>query len=262
MNQSNSTLQLTSALIVLLPVAIIFIKQKGSNRYFLSLAAANMMFFISTSLLNNYVALPEKTSVWISMLANVLQAPLTLIFLLYFTENNKITKGIKVSLASILGISVVAMGLSSFNEQATLNLMTLGTIPVFLFGSVLFIQYVKSSVYQQKGTNKAFILSAIVFAYGSYMLLLTLNLISPEKHASDIRSLFGLITIISTAFASISIAMFDLNKVETEVSKEAVPQRKNAAIAQWDDFSLANTPELSKTSVTNISKYYPSYQNN
>jgi len=262
MNQSNSTLQLISALIVLLPVAIIFIKQKGSNRYFLSLAAANMMFFISTSLLNNYVALPEKTSVWISMLANVLQAPLTLIFLLYFTENNKITKGIKNSLAAILGISVVAIGITSFNEQTTLSLMTLGTIPVFLFGSVLFIQHVKSSVYHQKGTNKAFILSAIVFAYGSYMLLLTLNVISPEKHSSDIRSLFGLITIISAAFASISIAMFDLNQAEGEVSKEPAPQRKNAAIAQWDDFSLSNTPELSKTSVTNISKYYPSYQNN
>ena len=63
--------------------------------------------------------------------------------------------------------------ITSFNEQTTLNLMTLGTIPVFLFGSVLFIQHVKSSVYHQKGTNKAFILSAIVFAYGSYMLLLT-----------------------------------------------------------------------------------------
>lgn len=261
MNQSNSTLQLISALIVLLPVAIIFIKQKGSNRYFLSLAAANMMFFISTSLLNKYVALPEKTSEWISMLANVLQAPLTLIFLVYFTENIKITKGIKISLAAILGISVAAIGLSSFNEQTTLNLMALGTIPVFLFGSILFIQQVKSSVYHQRGTNKAFILSAIVFAYGSYMILLTLNLISPEKHSADIRSLFGLITIISTAFASISIAMFDLNKVESEVSIEAMPQRNNVANSQWDDFSLANTPDLSKTSVTNISKYYPGYQN-
>ena len=261
MNQSNSTLQLISALIVLLPVAIIFVKQKGSNRYFLSLAAANMMFFISTSLLNKYVALPEKTSEWISMLANVLQAPLTLIFLVYFTENIKITKGIKISLAAILGISVAAIGLSSFNEQTTLNLMALGTIPVFLFGSILFIQQVKSSVYHQRGTNKAFILSAIVFAYGSYMILLTLNLISPEKHSADIRSLFGLITIISTAFASISIAMFDLNKVESEVSIEAMPQRNNVANSQWDDLSLANTPDLSKTSVTNISKYYPGYQN-
>jgi hypothetical protein len=56
--------------------------------------------------------------------------------------------------------------------------------------------------------------------------------------------------------------MFDLNQVETEAPKVTVPQRKNAANSQWDDFSLANTPELSKTSVTNISKYYPSYQNN
>lgn len=259
-NSSNSTLQLISALVVLIPVAIIFIKQKGSNRYFLSLAAANLMFFISTSLLNNYVSLPEKTSTLISTLSNVMQAPLTLIFLLYFTENSKIAKGIRLSLAVVLGISLISVGLSTYNLQSTLNLMALGTVPVFIFSSILFIQFVKSSVYEQKGTNKAFMLSAIVFAYGSYMLLFGLNMMSPAKHGADIQSLFGLITIISTAFVSISIAMFDLNKKEETSTVEAKPQTHNSAFAQWDDFSLASTPEVTKTSVTNISKYYPSYQ--
>lgn len=259
-NSSNPTLQLISALVVLIPVAIIFVKQKGSNKYFLSLAAANLLFFVSTSLLNNYVSLPEKTSTLLSTISNVMQAPLTLIFLLYFTKNSKIVKGIRVSLAFVLGISVISIGLSSYNLQSTLNLMSLGTVPVFIFSSILFVQFVKSSIYEQKETNKAFMLSAVVFAYGSYMLLLGLNMISPAKHGADIQSLFGLITIISTAFVSISIAMFDLNKKEETVFVAAKSTTRNSAFAQWDDFSLENTSEETKTSVTNISKYYPSYQ--
>ena len=261
-NSSSSTLQLISALIVLIPVAIILIKQKGGNKYFLALAAANLMFFVSSSLLNNFISLPEKTASIISTFSNVLQAPLTLIFLLQFTESKKMTKAIQNSLALILGVSTIAIGFESYDTQSTLNLMALGIIPVFIFSSILFIQYVKASVYQQKGTNKAFMLSAFVFAYGSYMILLLLNMISPAKHAGDLHALFGVITIISTTFVSLSIAMFDVNKREEILLVPKIQQSPVSAFAQWDDFSLVSTPEVAKNSVTNISKYYPSYQKN
>lgn len=238
-NSSNSTLQLISALIVLIPVAIILIKQKGRNRYFLALAAANLMFFVSSASLNNFISLPEKTENIISTLSNVLQAPLTLIFLLQFTESKKMVTVIQNILAIILGVSTIAIGFDSYDTQSTLNLMALGIVPVFIFSSILFIQYVKTSVYQQKGTNKAFMLSAIVFAYGSYMMLLLLNMISPAKHAGDLHALFGVITIISTTFVSLSIAMFDVNKREEIILVETKQKSQVSALAQWDDFSPA-----------------------
>jgi hypothetical protein len=231
-NSSNSTLQLISALIVLIPVAIILIKQKGRNKYFLALAAANLMFFVSSSLLNNFFTLPEKTASIISALSNVLQAPLTLIFLLQFTESKKMNSAIQNSLAIILGVSTIAIGFESYDTPSTLKLMALGIVPVFIFSSILFIQYVKTSVYQQRGTNKAFMLSAFVFAYGSYMMLILLNIISPAKHTGDLHALFGVITIISTIFVSLSIAMFDVNKREEIVSVRTKQQSQVSALAQ------------------------------
>ena len=171
-------------------------------------------------------------------------------------------RAIRNSLALILGVSTIVVGFGSFDTQSTLNLMALGIVPVFIFSSILFIQYVKTSVYQQKGTNKAFMLSAIVFAYGSYMMLLLLNMISPAKHAGDLHALFGVITIISTTFVSLSIVMFDINKREEIIMVAKKQQSQVSALAQWDDFSLVSTPEVAKNSVTNISKYYPSYQKN
>jgi hypothetical protein len=94
------------------------------------------------------------------------------------------------------------------------------------------------------------------------MMLLLLNMISPAKHVGDLHALFGVITIISTTFVSLSIAMFDVNKREEIVSVVKIQQSPVSAFAQWDDFSLVSTPEVAKNSVTNISKYYPSYQKN
>jgi len=219
------------------------------------------MFFISTFLLNKFVALPASVSNVISAVANVLQAPLTLAFLFYFTENKLLTNIIRMSLVAVLGISIVAISFANINMQLTLDLMALGVAPVFIIGSILFIQHVKISVYENKGSNNAFMLSSIVFGYGSYMLLLTLHFLSPAKHATDLRSLFGLITIISTAFTSISIALMDM-KSETEETPAVEEKKQNVAYAQWENFNLASTPEVAKNSVTNISKYYPSYSKN
>jgi hypothetical protein len=56
--------------------------------------------------------------------------------------------------------------------------------------------------------------------------------------------------------------MFDVNKIEEIVSVETKQHTPVSGFAQWDDFSLVSTPEIAKNSVTNISKYYPSYQKN
>ena len=260
LSSPNSMLQTFNAILVLIPVAIILIKQKGRNRYFLSFAAANLMFFISTLLLDKYIQLPEKTSMLISTISNVLQAPFTLIFLLYFSESRNMSRAIHISLAIILAVSASVVGFSSYSLQLLLNLIALGSLPVFIFSSIFFIQFVQLSVHEKKGTNKAFMLSTIVFTSGTFMLLILLNMIYPEKHATDIQSLFGLITIISTAFVSISISIFDLNKKEknTVVVKRSNP--RNAGFAQWEDFNFLNSPDISKTTVSNMNKYYNSYQ--
>ena len=52
-------------------------------------------------------------------------------------------------------------------------------------------------IYEKKGANKAIMLSGIVFAFGSYIILLFLNRIDPQAHAGDFRIMLGLITLIS-----------------------------------------------------------------
>ena len=223
---------------MLVPVAIIFIKQKGGNTYFQSLAAANILFFISACIMNKYVSLPDGMVTFINGLSSIMNAPLILAFLLYFTEKTKSKRAIRNSLAIILGIIIISLCASSYSSQLALNLMLLGTLPVFIFSSILFIQYTISGVYEKKNGDKAFLLSTIVFAYGSYLVILILNIISPEKHSNDLQSLFGLITIISSCFISIGIAMLDQRKKEIVESQESKVKKLDAGFAQWDNFNF------------------------
>jgi hypothetical protein len=237
-NTGGPIWQLLSMMIMLVPVAIILIKQKGGNSYFQSLAAANLLFFISACIMNKYVALPVGMVTLINGLSIIMNAPLTLAFLLYFIEQTKNKKAIRNSLAIVLGIVVLSLCFSNYSSKLALNLMLIGSVPVFIFSSILFIQYTISGVYEKKDGDKAFLLGTIVFAYGSYLLLLALNMISPEKHVADLQSLFGLITIISSGFISLGIAMLDQRKKEINITPESKPKKLDAGFAQWDNFNF------------------------
>jgi len=237
-NTGGPAWQLISILIMLVPVAIIVIKHKGNNTYFQSLAAANLLFFISACIMNNYVALPTGMVTFINGLSIIMNAPLTLAFLLYFTEKTKNKKIIRNSLALMLGIIIVTLCAKSYSSKLALNLMFFGSLLVFMFSSVLFIQYTISGVYEKKDGDKAFLLGTIVFAYGSYLLLLILNMVSPEKHATDLQSLFGLITIISSGFISLGIAMLDQGKKEIKVTTGSKTKKLDAGLTQWENFNF------------------------
>ena len=237
-NTGGPIWQLISMLIMLVPVAIILIKQKGRNTYFQSLAAANLLFFISACIMNKYVSLPTGMVTFINGLSIIMNAPLTLAFLLYFTDRTKNKKGIRNSLSIVLGIIIITLCAADYSSKLALNLMLLGTLPVFIFSSVLFVQFTINGVYEKKDGNKAFLLGTIVFAYGSYLLLLILNMISPEKHANDLQSLFGLITIISSGFISLGIAMLDQRKKEINAPAENKSKKLDAGFAQWDNFNF------------------------
>ena len=237
-NNSNQVWQLIGMAIILVPVAMILIKQKGSNIHFQALAAANIFFFISACSMNKNIPLPTGLTTFIQSLASIMHAPLTLAFLLYFTNKDKEKKAIRNSIAFVVGIIAVSLFFADHTSQLTLNLMLLGTIPVFIFGSSLFIQHTINGVYENKNGNKAFLLSTIVFGYGSYFLLHVLNIVSPEKHASDIQGLFGMITILSSCFVSLGIGLLNQQKKKGVVMEESKEKKLDAGFAQWDNFNF------------------------
>ncbi len=231
---------------------------KNNSMYLFFTAAAYLMTFITTSLMNKIVSLSENMTLMLHTMSSILQAPMLLAMMLAFAGQESWGKWVKKLLALVLSGSALAMAVMGLQEQTLLYIMFGGSVPVLLMGSVLFIQVVGG---QPSLTSRgdALILTGIIFTAGTSLLLLGLNNLDPVKHANDFRELLGLVTLIAAVPLSVGLFMSYHFSVPVLKPADAFSPIK-AGKAQWENFSLSNTPDVIKTSVTDISKYYSEVQ--
>ena len=226
---------------------------KISDIKLIALNAVYLIPFITASLVQKFSNLSGNALLVLNTLTTLVQAPLMLVILVNFTDRRGFNKLIGLTLTLLAAYSSAAIAMYGVSEATLLKVMLTGAVPVFLFASKLFIHFVKLSVYENRDSTKAFMLSGIVFAFGSYIVLLSMHLIEPLKHAHDIRLLLGLVTLISTLVISIGLA---LSKIDVVVTVPQSYPANNAGMQQWENFTLTNTPDVLKKGVTDISKYY------
>jgi hypothetical protein len=230
-----------------------------SKTNFIILAVVYLLPVMATLLVQRFAAFPSEMASAMNTFSSVIQAPLMLIILIQLADNKRMNRIMGVTLAGLLTANSLTLALGGINEINLLKIMLVGSAPVFVFSSLLFIHYLKISLYENKNFQKTVILAGIVFAFGSYVMMLMMHLIDPMRHADDLRFVLGLISIISTAVIAGGLAYSNSEKRETARANHKI-SAFHAGFAQWENFTLSNTPEESKKGVTDISKYYSGLQ--
>jgi hypothetical protein len=181
-----------------------------------------------------------------------------LLLLSHLAGKSMIDNMIKGCLAFLLAFSAASLALRGMGDSNLFMIMLVGSIPVFVFASMLFVAHVKQMIYEKKGANKTIMLSSIVFAFGAYIILLLLNRIDPQAHARDFRILLGLITLVSglVMAACLAFAKSETKELVTESDRTPV----QVGFDQWENFSLSSTHDVIKKGVTDISKFYSGLQ--
>jgi hypothetical protein len=232
--------------------------QKTTNNSFIAIASAYLFVFITSSLINKFSTAAENPLAMLNVLTSLIQAPLMLVLLSHLAGKSMMNSLIKGCLAFLLAFSAASLALRGMGDNNLFMIMMVGSFPVFAFASLLFIDHVKQMIYQKKEANKTILLSGIVFAFGSYIILLFLNRIDPQAHAGDFRIMLGLITLISGLVMAASLAFTKSETNEFVVESGRTPVQ--VGFDQWENFSLASTPDVIKKGVTDISKYYSGLQ--
>lgn len=222
---------------------------------FTVLAVVYLLPIIATLLVQRFAAFPSEIAAAMNTFSSVIQAPLMLIILVQLTDNKRMISMMGITLAGLLAANALTLALWGINEANLLKIMLVGSAPVFVFSSMLFIHFLKITLYDNKDFQKTIVIAGIVFAFGSYVLMLTLHLMDPLRHATDLRFVLGLISIIATGVIASGLA-YSNNGKKKEVASSNGARSFHAGLAQWENFTLSNTPEESKKGVTNISKYY------
>lgn len=232
--------------------------QKTSNNSVIAIASAYLFVFITSSLINKFSSADENPVAILNVLTSLIQAPLMLVLLGHLAGKSLINTLIKGCLAFLLAFSAASLALRGTGENNLFMIMIVGSVPVFTFSSILFIDQVKEMIYEKKGANNAILLSGIVFAFGSYIILLLLNRVDPQAHAGDFRIMLGLITLISGLVMAASLVYTKVDSKELVIASDRTPVQ--VGFDQWENFSLASTPDVIKKGVTDISKYYSGLQ--
>lgn len=234
------------------------INQQINRLNFMIQAILYLIFFITTSLVHKFALLSDYSIGIVNTITSLVQAPLMLGLLFYFASSDTLKGMMKKTLVVLLTVSIVVMAVMGTKEDVLLNIMLIGSVPVLVFSTILLTTLIRKSICNKNEITNAVILGAVVFAFGSYILLLSLNMAEPAKHAHDLRSIIGLITVLSAAVMSVSLAL-SYQEVK-QISTPLFNSPASAGFAQWENFTLANTPDLMKNSVTDISKYYTDLQ--
>lgn len=236
-------------------------KTKNSNKIisttnFAALIAVYLMPVVATLLVQAFAMIPEGFASVMNTISSIIQAPLMLVILVQLTDNKRFNRIMGVTLAGILTANSLALAFKGVNESNHINIMLVGAVPVFIISSFLFVHFLKVSLYENKDIQKSIILAGVVFAFGSYTLMLSMHLMDPMRHATDLRFILGLISLISTSVIATGLA-YSNNETKKETS---IVRPTQPGYAQWENFTLSSTPDETKKGVTDISKYYGSLQ--
>jgi hypothetical protein len=182
-----------------------------SNGKLIAILSVYLVPLITNIFNQNLSLVSSNFSIAFNTLSVMIQAPLMLIILVAFTEDKILNFFIGLTLTLLLTFSAVALAGWGVNEKSLAIILMTGSIAVFSFATLIFINYIKRSLGEKKEIKATVILSGIIFAFGSYFALLSMNMINPQKHAEDIWMLLGLVTVISASLIGITISLYKLS---------------------------------------------------
>lgn len=173
------------------------------------------------------ITLPLPLKQQASVAFNYLDAPLMLVALLFFCHNNQKRKLVLVTLVLYL-LFETAVGVHfGLSNRSSVYLLGPGTLLVLSFSMYFFGHYGKISIVQGKGVGKTFMLAAIVFLYGCFLLLYYLHYLQHTTAVADVFLLYYISLFISAI--SMSIGLVWLIKRTREI-KELHLTRKELAL--------------------------------
>ena len=190
---------------LLLPVLLIVIGclfQNGSLLalfiYYLFTAVYNLMTLDVIQL-----TLLEKRQAAIAV--NYLDTPLMLIALLFFCNEKWKKLMVLATLAVFLIFELIIGYLFGMDIKSSTYLLGPGTLVVLSFAIFFFVHYGKSTIVHGKNTGKTLMLVAILFSYGSFLLLYYLNYLIRTKAIDDVFLMYYISVFISAVIMSIGL---------------------------------------------------------
>ena len=221
----NSIMGFVSTLALFLPIFLILVIRLGSYRSFPVLLIYFTIVFIN-NLINEHYIQPNADVVYFwGISINLLDTPLMLLFLSYFSTSAVFSKRLAVLIVLFLIFELSVVLLYGFNARALTIVLGPGILIVFALCLFIFIRHSKVVITNRKALGKTLIAASLVFAYGCYGILYVLFYIIKTPQVADTFLLYFIVLTLSSMILCTGIVferkrvqkLFELKKARKEL---------------------------------------------
>jgi len=201
----NSIMGFIATLSLFLPVFLLFILRLITYRSFFALFIYYIIVFAYNLLTEGYI--PAGSTVienW-NVCNNLLDAPLMLLFLTYFSTSPGFTRKVKITILALSLFELVVIIVVGFNEDAITIFLGPALIIVFAFALHFFVRQTKIAIVHQKGLGKAVIAASLLFGYGCYTIIYLMYYVFKTPHIADTFLVYFLVTTFSSLLMSVGL---------------------------------------------------------
>ena len=209
----NSVMGLVATVALFLPILLILALRLGSYRSFPVLLVYFTIVWIN-NLMNEHYIQPNANVVYLwGVSANLLDIPLMLMFLTYFSTSAVYTRRLLMLILSFIAFELIIVLLYGFNVRAITIVLGPGILIVFALCLYIFIRHAKIIITHHKALGKILIASALVFAYGCFGILYVLFYIIKTPLIADTFLLYFIVLTLSSMILCAGI-VFERKRVQ------------------------------------------------
>lgn len=197
-----------SILLQLLAALLLIINFKEGKYSFLALAFNLLQIVFIDLATTKVIEISKLATFYIGTWNNLLDAPLVLVFMLYFTKTEKIKKLIFITIGTLIGYDLVTYFLVGGLTDKFLTLVIgPGLFVVSAFSFYFFVDHLKAAMYHKKEVGKAFISGGLVFTYLCFLFIYVMFYVLNSQHLMDIYMIYHLTFILFALSLVIGISI-------------------------------------------------------
>ena len=203
---SHSLLGIISSISLFAPVALIIILKLFSNRSFLSLAICYFIVGAQNLMRQSVFGIPKSIYQPMSFIDNILEVPLMLMFLIFFSTSGLMTKRIKTCIYVFIGFETIVLAVFGFNVRAIRIILGPDIILIAAISFSFFLRYVRLSVSNPKSLGKAVMASSVFISYVIFSIVYVFYYLAKnQQYQEDAELIYYLISILSAILMMIGI---------------------------------------------------------
>ena len=186
-----------SAFALSLPVILIIVLRLYTNKSLLALGIHYLLAFVynlmTAGVLSTTISLRRNFAI----ANNLLDIPLLLIFLLFFTRSWRLSKQLVTALVAYIIFEIISIIITGYSITSTTIVLGPGILIIVCFSFYFFLKHIQVQDSPTE-TGKVVMLCSLLFSYGSYSLIYIFHYILKMPYLDDVFLMYYLVTIIAS----------------------------------------------------------------